>query len=555
MPSGGRRGAVAVVRRPSPMQVPGDCGTPLRPLAAAMQVPMTETIPAVLREAAERFAGKPALLPPQGPPVAFADLCALTSAFARGMLAEGMAAGERIAIWAPNRTEWIAAAAGALRAGGVIVPLYARLTGGEVAGILERAKVACLVSTGDLAKSLPPDARRRLRWIVCLDEVAGADDRMIGWNALLARGAAVPDEALRQREAGVTGESLCDIMFTSGTTGRPKGAVFDHRSAVRAARAMQAYNGAGPADVFCPMGTFSHVGGNKQGWLTGIVSGAGICWGDAFDPASALRLIADLAITIMPAAPITWQGILDDPGRAAFDISSLRFAATGGTAIPPEIVRRLLTELRIAQVGTGYGMTETCGLATFTRPGDPVEKVVATAGRPAPDTGIRIVDADGADCPAESVGEILIRNPRLLIGYLDDPEATRAALTADGWFRSGDLGSLDRDGYLRITDRLKDMYIINGLNVYPAENERCIEQLAGVGECAVVGLPDARKGEVGAAFIVREPGGMLAAADVIAFCRDRLAGYKVPARVTFVETLPRNAMGKVLKTALRARSG
>lgn len=503
---------------------------------------MTDTIPAVLREAALRFGDKPALITPGARPVGFAQLCDLASAFAKGLMADGMAAGERVAVWAPNRAEWVAAAIGAQRAGGVIVPLYARLRGLEVAEIIDRARVSRLVTTGELAALLPVETRAGLRTLVDLAE---------DWGHVLGRGAEVSDEALQGREAKITGGSISDIMFTSGTTGRPKGAVFNHRSAVAAAQAMQFYNRAEPHDVFCPMGTFSHVGGNKQGWLTGIVSGAGVCWGDAFDPASALRLIADLGITIMPAAPITWQGILDDPRRAALDISSLRFAATGGTTIPPEIVRRLQTEMQIAQVGTGYGMTETCGLASFTRPCDPVEKVVGTAGQPAPDTEIRILDPDGQECPPEVAGEIVIRNPRLLIEYLDDPAATREALSADGWYRSGDVGSFDTDGYLRITDRLKDMYIINGLNVYPAEIERCIEQVAGVGECAVVGLPDERKGEVGVAFIVRGPGAALAEDEITEFCRRSLASYKVPARVAFVDTLPRNAMGKVLKNELR----
>ena len=512
---------------------------------------MTETIPAALREAAQRFGEKPALLTPHVAPMGFAELCNLASAFAKALLADGMAGGDRLALWAPNQAEWIAAAVGAQRTGGTIVPLYARLRGAEVAEVLERAKVTFLVTTSELAALLPQGRSETLRRIVCIDP--GAENlhgRAMRWRDFLHRGDNVSDEALRQREAGVTGDTVSDIMFTSGTTGRPKGAVFDHRSAVLAAHSMRIYNGATPADVFCPMGTFSHIGGYKQGWLTGLVSGAAVCWGDAFDPASALHLIAELGVTIMPAAPITWQGILDNPDRARFDISSLRFAATGATTIPPEVVRRLQTDMRIAQVGTGYGMTESSGLAAFTLPDDPVE-VVSTVGKPAPDTEIRIIDAEGNPCPPETAGEILIRNPRLLIEYLDDPDATREAFTEDCWFRSGDVGSFDADGYLRITDRLKDMYIINGLNVYPAEVERCIEQIAGVGECAVVGLPAERKGEVGVAFIVRGPGSALGTDEVIEFCRQSLAHYKVPVQVAFVEQLPRNAMGKVLKNELR----
>jgi acyl-CoA synthetase (AMP-forming)/AMP-acid ligase II len=313
---------------------------------------------------------------------------------------------------------------------------------------------------------------------------------------------------------------------------------------------MQNYNGAGEGDVFCPMGTFAHVGGYKQGWLTALVSGCAICWGEAMDPGSVLKLIAGRGITIIPAAPITWAGILDHPDRASLDISRLRFAATGATTIPPDLVRRMVAELGLEQVGTGYGLTETCGMDAYTRPEDPVEKLVSTVGQAAPDTEIRIVDPDGRDLPQGETGEILVKSPRVLVEYLDDAEATATAITEDGWFHTGDLGSFDEEGYLIIADRLKDMYIINGLNVYPAEIERALSSIEGVAQCAVVGVPEDVKGEVGAAFIVRAPGSLLGEAEVLAWARDNLASYKVPKYVRFTDDLPRTAMGKVVKPEL-----
>lgn len=513
---------------------------------------MPETIPAAMRGAARRFGGRTALLPPDAPPMSFAALDALADDVARALIAEDVEAGTRVAIWAPNSCEWIAAAIGVQRAGCVMIPLYERLRGREVAEILSRAGASLVVTTAELAGLMRGHDLPQVRRIVCLRS-DGLDraGREIGWAEFLARGTGVSGEALAAREAGVTPETISDIMFTSGTTGRPKGAVFRHASSVSAARIMQHYNGAAESDVFCPMGTFAHVGGYKQGWLTGIVSGAAICWGDALDPESVLRLIARFGVTIIPAAPITWQGILDHPQRGSFDLSRLRFAATGATMIPPDLVRRLVSEMKIEQVGTGYGMTETCGMDAYTRPEDPVEKVVSTVGPPAPDTGIRIVDAEGRDLAAGETGEILVRNPRLLTEYLDDLEATGAAFTPEGWFRTGDVGSFDVDGYLRITDRLKDMYIINGLNVYPAEIERMLGTLEGVAQCAVVGVAEPVKGEVGAAFIVRAPGSALGEDEVRAWCRDNLASYKLPKYVTFVDDLPRSAMGKVLKPELK----
>jgi HIP---CoA ligase len=502
---------------------------------------MTQTIPAAMREAAQRYGDKTALIPPDAPEMSFAALDALADEVARALIAAGMAEGARIAVWAPNSCEWIGAAIGIQRAGCVLVPLYERLKGREVAEILGRAKASLAITTKALADSLEGQELPELRRVVCLDG---------DWDEFLEAGGSVSPERLSAREAAVTGDSISDIMFTSGTTGRPKGGVFRQSSSLAAARIMRDYNGAGPDDVFCPMGTFAHVGGYKQGWLTALVSGCAICWGSALDPESVLKLIGDAGVTIIPAAPITWAGILDHPDRASFDISRLRFAATGATTIPPELVRRMVAELGLEQVGTGYGMTETCGMDAYTRPQDPVEKLVSTVGRPAPDTEIRIVDAEGNDLPAGETGEILLRNPRLLSEYLDDPEATAEAITPDGWFHTGDLGSFDEDGYLTIADRLKDMYIINGLNVYPAEVERALGAIEGVAQCAVIGVPEEVKGEVGAAFIVRAPGATLSEDEVLTWARASLAGYKVPKYVRFTDDLPRTAMGKVMKPEL-----
>jgi acyl-CoA synthetase (AMP-forming)/AMP-acid ligase II len=526
-----------------------DADAGYRPFADELD--MADTIPALLRETTSRCGGKAALVPANAAPMTFAQLHVLTDLFAKALIRDGMAVGERAAIWAPNVCEWVAAAIGIQRAGGVMIPLYFRYRGTEVAEILDRARASRLICTADLAGELRAHDCASLRRVIVLGD---GDTRgcEASWGEFIEQAKEVSDESLHARERGVTGESISDIMFTSGTTGRPKGAVFTHRSSVAAGRIMQHYNGATEADCFCPMGTFAHVGGYKQGWLTGLTSGASIAWGDAFDPPSVLELVSRLGITIMPAPPITWQGLLDYPARGEWDISKLRFAATGGTMIPPELVRRLISETEIAQVGTGYGMTETCGMDAYTRPGDPLEKLTTTVGQPAPDTDIRIVDAEGRELGTGETGEVLIRNPRLLIEYLDDPAATGAAIV-DGWFRSGDLGSLDADGYLRITDRLKDMYIINGLNVYPAEVERLLETLDGVSQCAVIGVPEPVKGEVGAAFIVRAADAQLSAAAVTDWCKGNLAGYKVPKYVTFVDQLHRNVMGKVLKNELRTK--
>jgi acyl-CoA synthetase (AMP-forming)/AMP-acid ligase II len=214
-------------------------------------------------------------------------------------------------------------------------------------------------------------------------------------------------------------------------------------------------------------------------------------------------------------------------------------------------MRRLEAETDIAVLSTGYGMTECCGSATHTLPGDDISRIAYTVGKALPGTEIRIADSEGRALPPGTAGEVLIRDDKLLIEYLDNPEATRAAIDSEGWLHSGDIGVLDADGYLKITDRLKDMYIVGGFNVYPAEIEKQMSALSGLHQCAIIGVPDARLGEVGHAFIVRSAGSNLNEAEVIAWSKANLANYKIPRGVTFLDALPMNSTGKVVKFALR----
>lgn len=519
---------------------------------------VSETVPQLLRAAGRRWGTKVALKSMNEMPISFAELDRQADRMACALIADGMELGERLAIWAPNCWEWVAAAAGAQRAGAAIVPLNIRLRAAEVDDILQRAKVTRLIAIGDLRGTSYPDMIAGLdlpmlrRVIVLRPGNAALRGREVAWDAFLALGDAIADEALHQREREVAGDHVADILFTSGTTGRPKGAVFRHRSTVRSAGNMINFARVGDSDCICPLGPFSHLAGYKAGWVNGLLTGATTCWLDAHDPVAVLDAIAGLGITVMPAPPVVWQDVLDHPARGDWDLSSLRFIATGSTTIPPQLVTRLMAELQVEQVGTGYGLTESGGLVTFSRRSDAAERVVHTAGRAAPDAQIRIVDAQGRDAAAGETGEIAVRTERMLREYLDDPAATRGAIDADGWLRTGDVGTIDREGYLRVTDRLKDMYITNGFNVYPAEIEKMLGAMPGISQCAVIGVADPRRGEVGHAFLVRSEGADLDAAQIVAWSRANMASYKVPAGVSFLPELPRNLQGKVLKQELRA---
>jgi acyl-CoA synthetase (AMP-forming)/AMP-acid ligase II len=263
-----------------------------------------------------------------------------------------------------------------------------------------------------------------------------------------------------------------------------------------------------------------------------------------FDVERAMALIERERITVLPGAPTLYRSLLDSPTRADHDLSSLRLAVTGAATVPVALVEQMRRELTFDTVLTAYGLTEAV-VATMCRPGDDPVTVARSCGRAAAGFEVRV---------AQPSGEVLLRGPNVMLGYLDDPVATAEAIDTDGWLHTGDIGRLDENGYLSITDRLKDMYICGGFNVYPAEVEQALARLDGVAESAVIGVPDPRLGEIGRAFVVPRPGAALRTEDVLTFCRDRLAGYKVPRQVEFRAELPRNASGKVLKTTLRKES-
>ena len=337
---------------------------------------------------------------------------------------------------------------------------------------------------------------------------------------------------------------MADILFTSGTTGRSKGAMSAHRQTIGVARAWAELGGVRQDDRYLVVNPFFHSFGYKIGIVVGLLTGATLYPVATFDVDETMRLIESERITVFPGAPTLYQSLLNAPGRAERDLSSLRLAVTGAAVVPVVLIERMRDELAIDQVVTAFGMTEAV-VVTMCRDGDSAETVATTNGRAIP--GMETAIADN--------GELLVRGDYVMLGYLDDPEATREAIDEDGWLHTGDIGTLDEDGNLTITDRLKDMYISGGFNVYPAEVEQALARLDGVADVAVVGVPDERMGEVGKAFVVRRDGAELTEDDVIAFAKERLANFKVPRLVAFTDALPRNLSGKVLKTELEEADG
>ncbi|MFG2178835.1 AMP-binding protein [Streptomyces abikoensis] len=393
-----------------------------------------------------------------------------------------------------------------------------------------------------------------LRDVVVLADDAPADFRT--WKEFLAAGDGVPARTVRARADAIPSAAPSDILFTSGTTGEPKGAVITHGQTLRTFAVWSELAGLREGDRYLIVNPFFHTFGYKAGVIACLMRGATMVPQPVFAAETVLARIAAERITVLPGPPTLHQSLLDHPDRAAYDLSSLRVVVTGAAMVPRRLIDRLRGELGIATVLTAYGMSEATGVVTMCRRGDPPEVVAGTSGRAIPGTEVKVAGPDGRARAAGVPGEIMVRGPQVMSGYFEDPSATARALDAEGWLHTGDVGVLDARGNLRVTDRLKDMFVVGGFNAYPAEIERVLARHPGIAEVAVVGVPDGRLGEVGKAFAVRRAGaGDAVTADgLIAWARREMANYKVPREVEFVRELPRNASGKVLKGLLRRRA-
>jgi len=513
------------------------------------------TLPRLFGEAVHRYGDRPAVT--DGPVrLTYAQLDGLRLRAARAFLAAGLAHGDRIAIWAPNIHQWIVAAAGAQTVGGVLVPLNTRLKGPEAAYILNAGGARLLFTVGEFLGTAYPallrdqSLRRLERTILFSGEAEGA----YSWEAFLDAGNDIPIEAVAARAAAVTPADTLDILFTSGTTGAPKGVVTCHGQNIRTFATWSATVGLREDDNYLIINPFFHSFGYKAGWLAALIRGAHMLPVQSFDLDAVLQQIARDRITMLPGPPTIYQSLLAHPRRGEFDLSSLRLAVTGAAPVPVALVERMRSELGFEVVVTAYGLTETCGVVSICRPRDSAEIISHSSGRAMDGVEVRCVDGSGNDVPTGSPGEVWCRGFNVMQGYLDNPGETARTITPEGWLKTGDVGVMDGQGYLRITDRIKDMFITGGFNVYPAEIENTLCSMPGVARAAIIGVPDPRLGEVARAYLVPAPGAALDEAAVIAWARANMANYKVPRSVCLVPELPVNAGGKVLKTELRRRA-
>ncbi len=432
-----------------------------------------------------------------------------------------------------------------------------RFKGEEVRYILDRSGARVVFTVGeflgmDYAATLAEVRARlpQLEVVVGFDAASAADQ---SFDDFLASGDTVDAAAVDARINAVRGDDVSDVLFTSGTTGSPKGVLMTHAQTLRQFSDWCDMAGLVTSDRYLIVNPFFHMFGYKAGCLASLMQGATIIPKAVFDAEAVLRLVAAESVTVMPGAPTLYQSILDYEGRDQFDVSSLRVAVTGAADIPVELIRRLREELPFRTIVTGYGLTEG-GTVTGTAPDDDFATIATTVGRARPGLEVSIADDDGVAQPVGEPGEVLVRGYSVMSGYLDDPAATASTIDPEGWLHTGDLGTLDERGYLRIVGRKKDMFIVGGFNAYPAEIENLLLGHPAVNRVAVVGMPDERLGEVGMAFVVLMPGAELSPEDCMAWARTVMANYKVPRAVEIVDDLPVNAGGKVEKELLRARA-
>ncbi|MBP7546231.1 MAG: FadD3 family acyl-CoA ligase, partial [Acidovorax sp.] len=505
-------------------------------------------LPALLRQSAQQHGSRPAIVDGDIT-LTYADLLQRSEQVARSLIALNVQAGDRVALWAPNVYEWIVAACGVHAAGAILVPLNTRMKGAEAADILERSGAKLLFCIGDFLQQHYPALLRDCRpatlaHVVVLRGQPRADVAQSGdhaWENFLALGQAVPVQQVHEREAALHADSTADLMFTSGTTGRPKGVMAAHGPTIRAFDEWARVVGLTPDDRYLIVNPFFHTFGYKAGWVAAFVQGATVYPEQVFDAEAVLQRIARDRISFLPGPPTLFLTMLAHPRLQEFDLSSLRSSVTGAASVPPVLIRRMREELGIANVTTAYGLTECGGCATVCDPADSVETVASTCGRALPGTEVRCVDEEGHSVPPGQPGEVLLRGYHIMQGYFEDEAATREAIDAEGWLHTGDVGVLDDKGYLRITDRLKDMFIVGGFNCYPAEIERLLADHPDIAQVAVVGVPDERMGEVGCACIITRSGQPLDSAELIAWARAHMANYKVPRYVLNFESFPVNA--------------
>ena len=504
------------------------------------------TIPELIKIQAVAFGAKEALVT-ENQTLTFEELESQSTDIAKNLIRIGVEKGDRLAIWAPNMNEWVLAAIGALKAGGIIVPINTRMKGKEAAYILNNSQAKILFSVNDFLGSnyfnfLVDEDLPHLKHRIALDIKDSHETTNL--KSLTISG-------LSEDLPIVDEEDIADIIFTSGTTGKPKGVISTHGQNIKVFNFWSTYIGLNQDDKYLIVNPFFHTFGYKAGWLASIMRGATAFPCAVFDAEKIIQMIEVKKISMLPGPPTLYQSILTSDALSTTNISSLRLGVTGAASIPVQLIKDMKEQLGFETVITAYGLTESTGVVTMCTPKDDYETIATTSGCAIDGVEVKCVDVDGNPVSAGDPGEILVRGYNVTSGYFNNPEATKEAIDEEGWLHTGDIGILDERGYIKITDRSKDMFIVGGFNAYPAEIENILCDHPAISQAAVIGIKEERMGEVAKAFIVLKPNQSLNAETLIHWCKENMANYKVPREIEFTQDLPTNAAGKVMKYVLK----
>ena len=524
----------------------GPTGTPL----------LEQTIGANLEATVDRFPDREALVVVhQGVRQTWAEFDATINEVAKGLMGIGIHAGDRVGMWSPNFAEWTYVQYATAKIGAIQVNINPAYRVNELQYALDQSGCRLLVTRTeyltsgyrDMVDEVAP-ALRDLENVIYFD----TDD----WSELIDAGRSVSDDDLAARAESLDARDPINIQYTSGTTGRPKGATLSHRSILNNARFVGDACAYTEEDRVCIPIPFYHCFGMVMGNLACSVFGATmVVPSPTFDPEAVLRALQDERCTSLYGVPTMFVAQLGHPGLADFDLSSMRTGIMAGSPCPTEVMRRVIDDMGMGEVTIAYGMTETSPVSTQTSTDDSVEHRVSTVGRVLPHVESKIVDPDtGELVPRGEGGEYCTRGYHVMLGYWNDPEKTADAIDADGWMHSGDLATMDDDGYVNIVGRIKDMIIRGGENIYPREIEEFLCSHPAIADAQVIGVPDEKYGEELMVWVQLAPGGELTEEELRDFCRDKIAYFKVPRYIKFVSEFPMTVTGKVRKVEMRDKS-
>ncbi len=532
-----------------------------------------ETIGAHFDRTVARWPDRPALIVhQQGKRWTWRDLGERVDAFAAGLIALGLQPGERVGIWSPNNAEWVVTQFATAKAGLILVNINPAYRLAELEYALIKVGCRALVTatsfkTSDyvgMVNTLAPELRRArpghldsaklpaLRVVIQIG--APAAPGMIAFDSVYAMGEAEHRVALQELGERLQFDEPINIQFTSGTTGLPKGATLTHHNILNNGYFLGEAMRYTPEDKVCIPVPLYHCFGMVIGNLACMTHGSAMVLpGEGFDPLATLQTVAEERCTSLYGVPTMFIAELDHPEFGNFDLNSLRTGMMAGSPCPIEVMRRCIRDMNLREMTIGYGMTETSPVSTQTALDDPLERRVATVGRVHPHVEIKIIGPDGRVVPRGTPGEFCTRGYSVMLGYWDDEERTKQAVDATGWMHTGDLATMDTDGYCNIVGRIKDMVIRGGENVYPREVEEFLYRHPKIQDVTVFGVPDERYGEEICAWIKIRVGETLTAEEVRDFCRDQIAHYKVPRHIRFVDEFPMTVTGKIQKFIMRER--